>query len=173
MTPTQAPDHRSATAEETVEISLYAARQKIYPRSVSGLFSRWRWVLVWATQLVFYGLPWLEWNARQAVLFDLEARRFYIFGLVLYPQDFIYLTGLLVISALALFLFTAVAGRLWCGYACPQTVYPELFPWIAKKVEGDRPQRMKLDGAPLSLEKLFKKWFKHLLWIFFSIWTGF
>src|SRR5574343_969194 len=135
MTPTQAPDHRSATAEETVEISLYAARQKIYPRSVSGLFSRWRWGLVWLTQLVFYGLPWLVWNNRQAVLFDLEARRFYIFGLVLYPQDFIYLTGLLVISALSLFLFTAVAGRVWCGFACPQTVYTALFLRIERLFE--------------------------------------
>ena len=107
-------------------VSLYAASKKIYPRTVQGLFARWRWVLVVLTQLVFYGLPWLEWGQRQAVLFDLGSRRFYIFGLVLYPQDFIYLTGLLVISALSLFLFTAVAGRLWCGYACPQTVYSEI-----------------------------------------------
>ena len=110
--------------------SLYAATPKIYPRSVQGRFAQWRWVLVWLTQLVFYGLPWLEWGQRQAVLFDLGARRFYVFGLVLYPQDFIYLTALLVISALSLFLFTAVAGRLWCGYACPQTVYSEIFMWI-------------------------------------------
>src|SRR6218665_3295348 len=95
---------------------LYEEHKKIYPRSVSGLFARWRWGFVFLTQLVFYGLPWLEWGQRQAVLFDLGARRFYIFGLVLYPQDFIYLTGLLIISALSLFLFTAVAGRLWCGY---------------------------------------------------------
>jgi len=154
-------------------VSLYAAREKIYPRSVSGVFSNWRWITVWITQIVFYGLPWLEWNARQAVLFDLEARRFYIFGLVLYPQDFIYLTGLLVISALALFLFTAVAGRLWCGYACPQTVYTEIFLWIEKKVEGDRSARMRLDKAGLSGEKLGKKWLKHALWIAFSLWTGF
>ena len=103
--------------------SLYVAHQKIYPRSVTGLFAKWRWVMVLITQLVFYGLPWFEWGQRQAVLFDLGARRFYILGIVLYPQDFIYLTALLVISALSLFLFTAVAGRLWCGYACPQTVY--------------------------------------------------
>ncbi|MBA4214413.1 MAG: cytochrome c oxidase accessory protein CcoG [Polaromonas sp.] len=154
-------------------VALYASSRKIYPRSVSGLFSRWRWITVWITQIVFYGLPWLEWNARQAVLFDLEARRFYIFGLVLYPQDFIYLTGLLVISALALFLFTAVAGRLWCGYACPQTVYTEVFLWIEKKVEGDRSARMRLDGAALSVGKFGKKWLKHALWIVFSLWTGF
>ncbi|WP_369751950.1 4Fe-4S binding protein, partial [Polaromonas sp. CF318] len=93
--------------------SLYEAQKKIYPRSVSGLFARWRWAFVILTQLFFYGLPWLQWGQRQAVLFDLEARRFYLFGYVLYPQDFIYLTGLLVASALSLFLFTAVAGRLW------------------------------------------------------------
>ncbi len=154
-------------------VSLYASREKIYPRSVSGVFSNWRWVTVWITQLVFYGLPWLQWNARQAVLFDLEARRFYIFSLVLYPQDFIYLTGLLVISALSLFLFTAVAGRLWCGYACPQTVYTEIFLWIEKKVEGDRSARMRLDKAEFSAAKFGKKWLKHALWIVFSLWTGF
>ncbi len=129
--------------------------------------------MVALTQLVFYGLPWLEWGQRQAVLFDLGARRFYVFGLVLYPQDFIYLTGLLVISALSLFLFTAVAGRLWCGYACPQTVYTEIFLWIERRVEGDRAARMRLDGAPLSLEKFVKKWAKHFLWISLSLWTGF
>ena len=154
-------------------VSLYAAAKKIYPRSVEGIFAYWRWIFVFATQIVFYGLPWLEWGTRQAVLFDLASRRFYIFGLVLYPQDFIYLTGLLVISALALFLFTAVAGRLWCGFACPQTVYSEIFLWIERKIEGDRSARMRLDDADFSLEKLVKKWYKHTIWIFFSIWTGF
>jgi cytochrome c oxidase accessory protein FixG len=169
--PAAAP--RGVPVDDEVMVSLYASRQKIYPRSVSGLFSKWRWITVWITQIVFYGLPWLEWNARQAVLFDLEARRFYIFGLVLYPQDFIYLTGLLVISALALFLFTAVAGRLWCGYACPQTVYTEIFLWIEKKVEGDRSARMRLDKSDLSAGKFGKKWLKHALWILFALWTGF
>jgi cytochrome c oxidase accessory protein FixG len=122
---------------------------------------------------VFYGLPWLEWNARQAVLFDLGARRFYIFGLVLYPQDFIFLTGLLIISAYALFLFTTVAGRLWCGYACPQTVYTEIFMWVEKRFEGDRPQRMKLDAAPWGAEKLLRKGGKQLAWIAIALWTGF
>ncbi len=154
-------------------VSLYAASKKIYPRSVEGIFAYWRWIFVFITQLIFYCLPWFEWGSRQAVLFDLGARRFYIFGLVLYPQDFIYLTGLLVISALALFLFTAVAGRLWCGYACPQTVYSEIFLWIERKVEGDRSARIRLDDANFSLEKLVKKWYKHIIWIFLSIWTGF
>jgi len=154
-------------------VSLYAATQKIYPRSVQGIFAKWRWVMVFLTQLVFYGLPWLEWGQRQAVLFDLGARRFYIFGFVLYPQDFIYLTAILVISAFSLFLFTAIAGRLWCGYACPQTVYSEIFLWIERKVEGDRSARMKLDAAPMSLEKLVKKIYKHIVWLGLSIWTGF
>ncbi|HZY20242.1 MAG TPA: cytochrome c oxidase accessory protein CcoG [Ramlibacter sp.] len=159
------------------EQSLYEAHKKIYPRAVTGLFARWRWASVWLTQLVFYGLPWLSWSteagSRQAVLFDLASRRFYLFGYVLYPQDFIYLTGLLVVSALSLFLFTAVAGRLWCGFACPQTVYTEMFLWIERRVEGDRPQRMKLDAGDLTLEKLVKKWFKHLLWGALAMWTGF
>jgi cytochrome c oxidase accessory protein FixG len=154
-------------------ISLYASHEKIYPRSVSGFFSNWRWGMVFLTQLVFYGVPWLEWGQRQAVLFDLGSRRFYIFNLVLYPQDFIYLTGILVISALSLFLFTAVAGRLWCGYACPQTVYTEIFLWIEKKVEGDRSARMRRDALPLSLNKLSRKSTKHLLWLLVALWTGF
>ncbi len=154
-------------------VSLYAAAKKVYPRSVQGVFARWRWAMVFLTQLVFYGLPWLEWGQRQAVLFDLNTRRFYIFGLVLYPQDFIYLTGLLVISALSLFLFTAVAGRLWCGYTCPQTVYSEIFMWVERKIEGDRTLRMRLDESPASLEKLVKKIFKHVVWISIALWTGY
>ncbi|MFN7123815.1 MAG: cytochrome c oxidase accessory protein CcoG [Hydrogenophaga sp.] len=162
-----------AAVDDETMVSLYAASQKIHPRSVSGVFSNWRWLMVWITQIVFYGLPWLEWNARQAVLFDLEVRRFYIFSLVLYPQDFIYLTGLLVISALSLFLFTAVAGRLWCGFACPQTVYTEIFLWIEKKVEGDRSARLRLDAANMSASKLGKRVLKQMLWIGFALWTGF
>jgi cytochrome c oxidase accessory protein FixG len=160
-------------AQQDEEISLYQASKKIYPRSVQGIFAKWRWVLVWFTQIIFYGLPWLEWGQRQAVLFDLGARRFYIFGLVLYPQDFIYLTGLLVISALSLFLFTAVAGRLWCGYACPQTVYSEMFMWIERRVEGDRSARIRLDESAMSGHKLARKSLKHLLWIMLALWTGF
>ena len=154
-------------------ISLYAAHEKIYPRSVTGLFNNWRWAMVVITQLVFYGLPWIEWGQRQAVLFDLGARRFYIFGLVLYPQDFIYLTGILVIAALSLFLFTAVAGRLWCGYACPQTVYTEIFLWLEKLVEGDRSARMRRDGQGLSVDKVWRKTAKHALWLIVALWTGF
>ncbi|MFO0232507.1 MAG: 4Fe-4S binding protein, partial [Burkholderiales bacterium] len=113
-----------AAADDSAGLfSIYQAHQKIYPRSVTGVFAKLRWAAVLFTQLIYYGLPWLTWNDRQAVLFELQARKFYLFGVVLWPQDFIYLAGLLVVAALSLFFFTAVAGRLWCGYACPQTVY--------------------------------------------------
>jgi cytochrome c oxidase accessory protein FixG len=153
--------------------SIYQAHQKIYPRAVTGLFAQLRWAAVLFTQLIFYGLPWLTWNDRQAVLFDLQARKFYLFGVVLWPQDFIYLAGLLVIAALSLFFFTAVAGRLWCGYACPQTVYTELFMWVERRVEGDRAARMKLDGSPMSGRKLRIKATKHALWAMLALLTGF
>ena len=162
-----------SASDDVALVPLFAAHNKVYPRSVQGVFARWRWAMVVLTQLVFYGLPWLSWGPRQAVLFDLGSRRFFIFDLVLYPQDFIYLTGLLVISALSLFLFTAMAGRLWCGYACPQTVYTEIFLWIERKVEGDRQARLRLDSGQFSLEKLVKKWTKHLFWFMVAMWTGF
>ena len=164
---------KAPAAAQEEEQALYEIRKKIYPRAVSGWFARWRIALVVATQLGFYGTAWLEWNGRQALLFDLVARKFYIFGIVLWPQDFIYLTALLVISALSLFLFTAVAGRLWCGYACPQTVYTEIFMWIERAIEGDRARRMRLDGEPLGLRKAGLKTAKHGAWIALSLWTGF
>jgi cytochrome c oxidase accessory protein FixG len=154
-------------------VSMYVSEARIQVRSVRGWFSAWRWALVWATQLLFYGLPWLSWNGRQAVLFDLTARRFYIFGLVLHPQDVIYLAGLLILSACALFLFTAVAGRLWCGYACPQTVYTEIFMWIEHRFEGDRSARLRLDAAPWSAAKLARRGGKQLAWVTVGLWTGF
>ena len=154
-------------------VSLYQKQKKIYARAVTGLLATWRWGLVWATQLLFYGLPWLMWNGRQAVLFDLVSRRFYIFGLVLYPQDLIYLTALLMISAYGLFLFTAVAGRLWCGFACPQTVYTEIYMWFERRFEGDRAQRMRLDEGPWTLNKFWRKAGKQTAWILFGLWTGF
>ncbi len=154
-------------------VSLYEAQKKVYPRSISGYFHQWRWITIWITQIVFYGMPWLEWGNRQALLLDISTHRFYIFGLVLYPQDLIFLVVLLVIAALALFLFTAVAGRLWCGFSCPQSVYTEIFLWIERKIEGDRAARIKLDSRALCLEKIYKKWLKHAAWITFSMWTGF
>jgi cytochrome c oxidase accessory protein FixG len=143
-----------ATPATPEEVSLYEISRKIYPRAVHGWFAGWRWALVWLTQIVYYGLPWLEWNGRQAVLFELAARKFYIFGLVFWPQDVIYLTVLLILSAYALFLFTAVAGRL------------------ERKIEGDRVARIRLDGEPLSARKFGKKAAKHAVWAAIGLWTG-
>ena len=154
------------------ELSLYEVSRKIYPRAVTGWFAALRWAAVWATQLVFYGLPWLAWNDRQAVLFDIVHRKFYLFGLVFWPQDVIYLAVLLILAALSLFLFTALAGRIWCGYACPQTVYTEIFMWIERVIEGDRNARMRLDGLSTG-RKLPRKVAKHAVWIAVAFWTGF
>jgi len=156
-----------------IEQQLYAIRQTIQTRAVHGVFANWRIALVLLTQVVYYGLPWLQWDNRQAVLFDLAARKFYIFGLVFWPQDFVYLTGLLILSALGLFLFTAVAGRLWCGYACPQTVYTELFMWVEDWIEGDHLARKKLDKSPWNANKIKKRGVKHLIWLVIALWTGF
>ena len=171
--PAPRPESAGAKVIPIKETSLYEAQRKIYARSVSGTFANWRWAMVWITQAIFYGLCWLPWNGRQAVLFDLVERKFYIFGLVFWPQDVFYLAVLLIISALALFLFTAVAGRLFCGYACPQTVYTEIFMWVEKLFEGDRAARMKLDAAPLTGNKLARKGAKHAVWIVIGLWTGF
>jgi cytochrome c oxidase accessory protein FixG len=163
----------TGVSAQIVEQDLYEVRKTIHPRAVHGWFAAWRWALVWATQIVFYGTAWLQWNGRQAVLFDIAHRKFFIFGLVFFPQDVIYLTVLLIISALSLFLFTAVAGRLWCGYACPQTVYTEIFMWVERKIEGDRVQRMRLDAAPFTPRKFALKAAKHGAWIAIALWTGF
>ena len=162
-----------AAAAEPRLVSLYEKQKKIYSRSVRGGFARWRWALVWLTQTLFYGLPWITWNGRPAMLFDLAARRFYIFDLVLYPQDFIYLTGVLVLAAYSLFLFTAVGGRLWCGYACPQTVYTEIFLWVERRTEGERGARIKLDAGPWTANKVWRKTAKHAVWLAIGLWTGF
>ncbi len=161
------------TTPETVEQTLYEKRQKIYPREVHGTFAALRTAAVLGLLGLFYGLPWVSWAGRQAVLFDLPARKFYIFGLTFWPQDFLLLTLLLMMGALSLFLFTALAGRLWCGYACPQTVWTEVFLWMERLVEGSRQQQMKLDQAPWSARKLRIKATKQLLWLSFAAWTGF
>ncbi len=153
--------------------SLYVSERKIYPRDVSGRFQTWRKIAVVVLLGMFYVFPWLRWDGRQAVLFDLPARKFYVFGLNFWPQDFVFLAMLLIIAGLALFFFTAVAGRLWCGYACPQTVWTEVFLWMEQWTEGDRHHRMKLDAAPWSGEKLLRKGGKHVLWLLFALWTGF
>ena len=153
--------------------SPYAAHQKVYPREVSGRFARLRIGAVVLLLGLFYVFPWVRWNGRQAVLFDLPARKFYIFSLTLFPQDFYLLTWLLIIAALSLFFFTALAGRLWCGYACPQTVWTEIFVWMERLVEGNHSRQIKLDKAPWTADKILRKTAKQVLWVSFAAFTGF
>jgi cytochrome c oxidase accessory protein FixG len=155
------------------EGGLYAARQKIYPRETAGRFQNLRTLAMWVLLGIYYALPWVPWGARQAVLFDLPARKFHVFALTLWPQDFYFLTWLLVIAALSLFFFTALAGRLFCGYACPQTVWTETFLRMERFVEGNRSQQIKLANAPWSSDKVLRKVAKQALWISFALWTGF
>lgn len=153
--------------------SFYVSERKVYPRDVAGKLNRLRVAAVWWLLGMYYVFPWVKWDGRQAVLFDLPARKFYVFGLVFWPQDFLFLAMLLIIAAMALFFFTSLAGRLWCGYACPQTVWTEVFLWMERWTEGDRSARMKLDAAPWSANKLLRKGGKHVLWAVFALWTGF
>ena len=153
--------------------SMYVSERKIYPREVRGRLDTLRRLAVFVLLGMYYGFPWLQWDGRQAVLFDLPARKFYVFGLNFWPQDFFLLALLLMIAAFALFFFTTLAGRLWCGYACPQTVWTETFLWIEHWMEGDRNKRMKLDAGPWTAEKLRRKGGKHLAWALFALWTGF
>jgi cytochrome c oxidase accessory protein FixG len=159
--------------DKPVQVDLYAKHIKIYPREDHGLFNKLRNSAVFILLAIFYIFPWLNWNGRQAVLWDLPNRKFYIFDIVIWPQDFFFLAALMIIAALALFFFTTIAGRLWCGYACPQTVWARALLWIEEKVEGNRNQRIKLDKAPWNGAKIGKKLLKYSLWILFAVWTGF
>jgi polyferredoxin len=131
-------------------VDLYASREKIYTRAFTGFFRNLRRVGGAFLFLLYFGTVWLTWNGRQAVWWDLPERKFYIFGATFWPQDFILLSGLLIISAFGLFFITVFAGRVWCGYTCPQSVWTWIYMWCEKVTEGDRNQRMKLDKAPMS-----------------------
>lgn len=151
----------------------YVSERKVYPREVAGPLNRLRVAAVVWLLGMYYVFPWLKWDGHQAVLFDLPARKFHIFALTFWPQDFFFLAMLLIIAALALFFVTALAGRLWCGYACPQTVWTEVFLWMERWTEGDRLQRIKLDQGPWTRQKVLRKSAKHALWLVFALWTGF
>ncbi len=166
-------DKKTVAVPESNEEEFYKKREKIYVREVHGNFARLRLLGVLTLLGFYYLLPWLKWDGHQSILFDLPARKFHILGLTLWPQDFFYLTVLLIIAALSLFFFTSLAGRLWCGYACPQTVWTEVFLWMERKIEGNRPRQMKLDKMPWNARKISIKGSKHLAWLLFSLWTGF
>jgi cytochrome c oxidase accessory protein FixG len=152
--------------------AFYEKRAKVYPREVHGIFAHLRLLGVLVLLGIFYGAPWLTWGGRQAIWFDLPGRKFHILAWTFWPQDFFLLALLLIIAALSLFFFTALAGRLWCGYACPQTVWTEVFLWIEQRLEGDRTHQMKLDKGPWTPRKLAIKGTKHTIWVLFSLFTG-
>ena len=159
---------RAAQAPE----SYYVAHERIHAREVTGTYARLRKAAVILLLGIYYLVPWLQWDDRQAVLFDLPARKFYVFGIVFWPQDFFYMAWLLIMAALSLFFFTALAGRIWCGFACPQTVWTEAFVWMERLTEGKFNKRRKLDKAPWTTEKILRKSAKQFLWITFALWTG-
>lgn len=158
---------------EELSNDLYQKREKIYQRHLTGLFQTVRNFTMWATLAVYFLGPWFSWNGRQAILFDLPERKFYIFGLTFFPQDFLFLSGMLMIAAFALFFFTVLAGRVWCGYTCPQTVWTSLFMWVEYLTEGDRNARIKLDAQPNNAKKTMRKAIKHSLWFAIAFATGF
>jgi cytochrome c oxidase accessory protein FixG len=157
---------------EVGELDLYQKREKIYTRKIEGFFQQLRLFTGWPLLAAYFMLPWLQWGNRPAVLFDLPLRKFHIFSITFWPQDFPLLAWLMIIAAFALFTVTVFAGRLWCGYTCPQTVWTSIFMWAEQKAEGSRNQRIKLDQAPASLNKLARKFLKHGMWLGVAFYTG-
>ena len=156
---------------------LYIASAKVYPQGVSGWFRRLKWTILFIGLAIYYFLPFVRWDRgphlpNQAVLLDMPARRFYFFFFEIWPQEVYYLTGLLVLAALALFLMNALAGRIWCGYLCPQTVWSDLYLAVERVVEGDRRERMQRDAGPWTAGKVGLKISKHFIWIMIAWWTG-
>ncbi|KPV41408.1 (Fe-S)-binding protein [Thiohalorhabdus denitrificans] len=157
-------------AEQTE--GLYAAHEKVYPQSVHGFFRRMKTAILVVAYAVYFLLPYVRWGDRQAVLFDIPGRQFFLFGLRVAPEDIIWLSGLLFIAAVALFFVTSLAGRVFCGYFCFQTLWSDLFMWIEEKVEGGRSRRIRLDKQPLNADKAIKKTLKHALWLGVALITG-
>jgi cytochrome c oxidase accessory protein FixG len=167
--PANAATRRPETTPEIREVPLYAKRQHIYQKEVQGPWQRRRAVALFILAGIFLATPWLNWEGRQGLWFDLPSRKFYLFNLTFWPQDFIFLSWLLMIAAFSLFFFTALAGRLWCGYACPQTVWTKFFMWIEWLTEGDRNERIRLDRGAWTAEKVARKAMKHGAWLLLSV----
>eukprot|EP01031_Cornospumella_fuschlensis_P010856 gene10856-13284_t len=159
-------------AKSGANTDLYASREKIYTRAFTGIFRNLRMAGGALLFLLYFGTVWLSWNDRQAVWWNLPERKFYIFGATFWPQDFVLLSWLLIICAFGLFAITVFAGRVWCGYTCPQSSFTWLFMWCKKVTEGERTQRVKLQAAPWSLNKLARRSAKHTLWLSISVLTG-
>ena len=183
---TAPPPAPAAPGVETIDVDavnkkesrkLYAGRVKIFPKRVFGRFRTAKWAIMAITLGIYYLTPWIRWDRGpnapdQAVLLDIPARRFYFFFIEIWPQEVYYLTGLLILAALGLFLVTSLAGRVWCGYSCPQTVWTDLFVAVERWIEGDRNARIKLDRAPWTKNKIVKRVIKHFIWILIAMATG-
>jgi cytochrome c oxidase accessory protein FixG len=170
-------DRRLQLEREAVGDHLYANRVRVYPKTVHGVVRRAKWAILVLCLTIYYLLPWVRWQRGpgqpdQAVLLDISHERFYFFNLELWPQDIWLLAGLLILAAIGLFLVTSVAGRLWCGYTCPQTVWTDLFMWVERWVEGDRNERMQRDAGALTADTIWKKFLKHSIWLAIAFWTG-
>ena len=173
MTQSENITEKAATRIEMEEFSLYKARESIHPRSFTGKYRNFRNIGAGSLMALYFGTAWLNWGDRQAVLFDLPTRQFHIFGITLWPQDFFLLSCLLIVAAFALFAVTAFAGRVWCGYSCPQSVWTWMFLWAERVTEGDRNQRIKNDKRPMTAALFRQKTAKHSLWVLMSVVTGF
>ncbi|APG61915.1 cytochrome c oxidase accessory protein CcoG [Sphingorhabdus lutea] len=159
------------------ETQLYAARTGVYPKAVDGFFRRFKWAVMAVTLAIYYITPWIRWDRgpyapNQAVLVDLANRRFYMFQIEIWPHEFYYVAGLLIMAGIGLFLVTSAVGRAWCGYACPQTVWTDLFQHVERFVEGDRNAQIKLANAPWGIKKAAKRLSKWVIWLFIAFWTG-
>ncbi len=157
--------------------SLYAERVRVYPKAVAGKFRALKWRVLGLLLAIYYVLPWIRWDRGpsapdQAVLIDMTNRRGYFFFIEIWPQEVFYLTGILVLAAVGLFLVTSLAGRVWCGYACPQTVWTDLFMWVERRIEGDRNARIKLDKGAWTGAKWARKIAKHAAWLAIAFATG-
>ena len=168
--PHEPPRHQLPT-------KLFEKRTKVHNKRIDGPFRRFKWFVMFVTLAIYYGTPWIRWDRGpyapdQAVLVDLANRRFYMFGIEIWPHEFYYVAGLLIMAALGLFLVTSAVGRAWCGYACPQTVWTDLFQHVDRFVDGDRNARMRLDAAPMGPKKFAKRSFKYTIYLVISFWTG-
>ncbi|HKD47670.1 MAG TPA: cytochrome c oxidase accessory protein CcoG, partial [Rhizomicrobium sp.] len=156
---------------------LYKSRVPIYPKEVDGRYRRLKWAMMAITLSIYYLVPWIRWDRgplapHQAVLVDMAHERLYFFFIEIWPQEVYYITGLLILAAVSLFLINALFGRLWCGYSCPQTVWTDLFIWVETRIEGDRNARSRLAAAPWTPSKIAKRAAKHAIWLMFAVATG-
>ncbi|WAT18180.1 cytochrome c oxidase accessory protein CcoG [Aurantiacibacter sp. MUD11] len=158
-------------------LGTYQERAKVHPKRIDGFYRRFKWLVMLVTLAIYYGTPWIRWDRGpyapdQAVLVDLANRRFYMFGIEIWPHEFYFVAGLLIMAGIGLFLVTSVVGRAWCGYACPQTVWTDLFQHVDRFVDGDRNKRMKLDAAPWTASKVARRLFKWTIYLVIAFWTG-